>query len=337
MSAAERGNPMRVLVTGGAGYIGSHTARLLADAGHEVTVIDRVDSRFLAAIAPVVVEVGDIGDAALLGRILHDRGIEAVVHLAGDKSVEASLVDPGGYFANNVSATLVLLRTMVAAGVRELVFSSTCAVYGPTNRPPLTEAANLDPQTPYGESKLLVERMLRWFEVAHGLRSVCLRYFNAAGASEDARIGEDWTTAVNLVPMVMKAAAGVLPVLKVFGRDYETPDGTAIRDYIHVMDLASAHGSALRHLRDGGTSSVLNLGTGRGASVLEVVQATERASGRTIPVEFAPRRAGDLPAVWADSSKAMSVLHWHPQHDLDSIVGSAWRWHAQLLAAQRSG
>ena len=324
---------MRVLVTGGAGYIGSHAARTLRELGHDVVVIDRTGAEHLTSVVDVEAIHGDVGDAGLLASTFAAQRFDAVIHLAGDKSVEASLVDPGTYFANNVGGTLTLLRAMVGAGVEMLVFSSTCAVYGPTNEAPLTEAAILDPQTPYGETKLVVERMLRWFEGAHGLRSVSLRYFNAAGAADDARLGEDWTNAANLVPIVMKVAAGRLPTLTVHGRDYPTPDGTAVRDYIHVVDLAQAHADAIDFLVRGGRSTVLNVGTGRGASVLEVVAAVERASGRTIPVAFGPRRAGDLAAVWADGSNAEATLGWRAERDLDAIAESAWRWHTRSIAA----
>lgn len=322
---------MRILVTGGAGYIGSHTARLLHDGGHQVVVVDRVAATALEAVAPVTAITGDVGDAALMAETFARHAPDAVIHLAGDKSVEASLRDPGGYYANNVGSTLVLLRCMAAAGVRRMVFSSTCAVYGPVNEPPLTEAAEVDPQTPYGETKLAVERMLHWFDAAHGIRSVSLRYFNAAGAALDGRIGEDWTTAVNLVPMVMKAAAGRIDKLKVYGTDYPTPDGTAVRDYIHVLDLAQAHERAVAYLDVDSASHVLNLGTGQGASVLEVVSATERASGRQIPMELCARRPGDLAAVWADSTRAENVLGWRAKHSLDDIVASAWQWHSRNL------
>ena len=328
---------MRVLVTGGAGYIGSHTARMLHDLGHDVVVLDRNDASELTSVAEVKAIQGDVGDARLLESIFANHRLDAVVHLAGDKSVEGSLVDPGEYFANNVSATLMLLRTMVVSEVDVLVFSSTCAVYGPSNEPPLTERAHLDPQTPYGETKLMVERMLHWFDRAHTLRSVSLRYFNAAGAADDGRMGEEWTTAINLIPMVMKAATGRIPTLTVYGRDYPTPDGTAIRDYVHVIDIAHAHLRALEYLSNGGPSRVLNLGTGRGASVLEVIAAAERASGRIIPLENGLRRPGDLGAVWADSSKAEAILGWRAERDLDAIVRSAWRWHSRASdAALRS-
>lgn len=323
---------MRVLLTGGAGYIGSHTARHLADRGNTVIVLDRVSADRLRSIAPVEAVRGDIRDSALLDSLFARHRIDAVIHLAGDKSVENSLADPGGYFENNVAGSLTLLRAMVRARVRHIVFSSTCAVYAATARPPITESSTIEPPTPYGETKLMVERMLSWFDQADQLRSMSLRYFNAAGAAADARIGEDWSHAANLVPMVMKVAAGRLPALRVFGSDYPTPDGTAIRDYVHVMDLAEAHVRAIEYLVDGGPSGILNLGTGRGSSVLEVVEATKRVSGRPIRIEYADRRPGDLPAVWADPALAGRVLGWKARFGLDEIVDTAWRWHASTLA-----
>lgn len=323
---------MRILVTGGAGYIGSHTARVLSERGDEVVVLDRLDARRLEAVAQVESVRGDVGDRALLTHLFARHRFDAVVHLAGDKSVEASLKDPALYFANNVGTSIGLVQAMLTAGVRSLVFSSTCAVYGPPNRLPIVEEDAVDPATPYGESKLLVERMLRWFDRCNDLRSVSLRYFNAAGAAPDGRIGEDWSEAVNLVPMVMKAAAGRITALKVYGQDYPTPDGTAVRDYIHVMDLAEAHVRALDYLQQGGMSEIINVGTGRGSSVLEVVAAARQATGRAIPVEHAGRRDGDLPAVWADSSRAQRILGWHASRDLRDIVESAWRWHSATLS-----
>lgn len=322
---------MRVLLTGGAGYIGSHTAKFLSERGDDVVILDRVDISSLASMVEVEAVRGDVADEALLDALFARHRFDAVIHLAGDKSVEASLRNPGGYFDNNVCSSISLFRAMIRADVRSLVFSSTCAVYGSLNQPPITERAVVDPQTPYGETKLMVERMLHWFDRAHGLRSVSLRYFNAAGAAADGRIGEDWSEAINLVPMVMKAAAGRIDTLTVYGTDYPTPDGTAIRDYIHVVDLAEVHVRALEYLVAGEPSQTLNVGTGRGSSVLEVVEAARRASGREIPLEYADRRPGDLPAVWADSGRARKVLGWESRLGLDEIVQTAWRWHASQL------
>lgn len=327
---------MRFLVTGGAGYIGSHVARHLCEAGHAVTVLDQVGADRLTAIADVESVIGDVRDGHLLETLLGARQFDGVIHLAGAKSVDASLRDPGFYFDTNAAGSLALLRSMAATGTSTFVFSSTCAIYGPLNEPPLNEHASIDPQTPYGESKLIVERMLPWFERAHGIRWVALRYFNAAGASDDGQIGEEWDRAANLVPMVMKAMAGVIPVLTVNGRDYPTADGTAVRDYVHVLDLAIAHRQALDHLVDGGQSMVLNLGTGRGASVLDVVHAAEEVSGRSVPLVFAERRPGDLASVWADPTQAHHVLGWRAERDLEAIVGTAWRWHSRATSRSES-
>jgi UDP-glucose-4-epimerase GalE len=324
---------MRVLVTGGAGYIGAIVARALHDEGHDVVVIDRRGAGHLTALLDVEAVQGDLGDRGVVAGLFRHGRFDAVVHLAADKSVEASLRDPGGYFRNNIGATLVLLEAMTTAGVECFVFSSTCAVYAATDEPPFTEASAVGPKSPYGVSKLLVETTLPWFERANGLRSVSLRYFNAAGAADDGRLGEDWSDAVNLIPVAMRVAAGHERELVVHGHDYPTPDGTALRDYVHVLDLAAAHVAALTYLADGGPGTMLNIGTGRAASVLDVVSAVERASGRDVPTVLGPRRAGDLAAVWADSSRAEHVLGWRAARTLDDIARSAWRWHAGVSAA----
>lgn len=319
---------MRVLVTGGAGYIGSHTVALLRGRGDEVIVLDTLEHGHLAAVGNAPVVVGDVGDRELVRELLRDRRIEAVVHFAARKSVTESLADPGDYFATNTVGSLGLLRAMADAGVGRLVFSSTCAVYGTPNDLPVTEASALRPENPYGESKLLVERMLPWFERVHGLRSVTLRYFNAAGAADDGANGEDWRHAENLVPVVMRTALGLRPAVDVYGSDYPTPDGTAIRDYIHVLDLADIHARALDHVADGGPSATVNVGTGAGASVLQVIEATRAASGRAIETRLAPRRPGDPAAIWADNRLAGELFGWSPRFGLADIVASAWRWHS---------
>lgn len=317
---------MRVLVTGGAGYVGSQTTRLLCATGHEAIVLDTLDNGHRAALPGIELVVGSVADGPLVSNLLVERRIEAVIHFAALKAAEESVGQPGRYFAANVGGSLALLEAIEAAGVPWFVFSSTCAVYGEPRQVPIAEDAETRPENPYGESKLLVERALPWFE-RRGVVSVSLRYFNAAGAQEDGAHGEDWTKAPNLVPVAIKSALGFGPPLRVFGTDYPTPDGTAVRDYVHVEDLADAHVRALEHLAAGRGAATLNLGTGRGSSVREVISAVERASGRTIEVVEAPRRAGDPAAVWADARKAEAVLGWRARRGLEAIVESAVRWH----------
>ena len=319
---------MNVLVTGGAGYIGSHTIRLLVERGHRVVALDTLEGGKRAAVGDTPLVVGSTADQALVERVLRDEQIEAVIHFAAYKAAGESMVQPGRYFANNTCGTLSLLQAMVATGVRRLVFSSTAAVYGTPAELPVTEDHQLRPENPYGESKLLVERMLPWFDTAHGLHSIALRYFNAAGAAFDSTIGEDWTRALNLVPAVMKATLGRAPALQVFGTDYPTPDGTAIRDYIHVLDLADAHIKALDYLARENRSNTFNLGTGRGSSVQEVLDATRTHSGVDVPATYAGRRPGDPVAVWADNTKARRLLEWEPRYGLAEIIATAWDWHS---------
>jgi UDP-glucose-4-epimerase GalE len=319
---------MRVLVTGGAGYVGSQTTRRLVQLGHDPVVLDTLEHGTAAAIPGVRLIRGSVADAPLVRGLLEEHRIEAVLHFAAHKSVEESITQPARYFANNVSATIALLGAMAAVGVGRLVFSSTCAVYGEPPRVPIDESAPTRPENPYGESKLLVERALPWFE-AVGIRSVSLRYFNAAGAELDGRHGEDWDGAVNLVPVAIRAGLGRGPALRIHGTDYPTPDGTAIRDYIHVLDLAEAHIRALDYLAEGGGSTILNLGTGIGSSVRAVVDAVGRSIGSPVPTVEAGRRPGDPAAVWADPRRAAEVLGWRARYGLDEIVGSAVRWHRE--------
>lgn len=316
---------MRVLVTGGAGYIGSQTVRRLTSAGHECLVVDTLERGDRRAVPGVEVVEGSVSDRPLVRRLLHERSIEAVLHFAALKAADESVREPGRYFEANVGGSLALLSAMEAAAVPHLVFSSSCAVYGEPERLPIDEDAAVRPENPYGESKLLVERALPWFS-ARGISFVSLRYFNAAGAELDGSHGEDWRHAPNLVPVAIKAALRGTP-LRVFGTDYPTPDGTAVRDYVHVLDLADAHIAALERLAGGGGSTTLNLGTGRGASVRDVVGAVEAASGCPIEVLESPRRVGDPAAVWADPRRAAAELGWTARYGLDEIVDSAVCWH----------
>jgi UDP-glucose 4-epimerase len=320
---------MRVLVTGGAGYIGSHTVAVLRQRGDFVVVLDSLELGHREALGDTPLVVGHTRDGALVKQVLGDHRLEAVIHFAAYKAAGESMQLPAKYFDNNVHGSLCLLEAARQAGVRRFVFSSTAAVYGTPQSLPVREDAPLHPENPYGESKLLVEQMLKWFDACHGLRSVALRYFNAAGAALDGENGEDPRFVQNLIPLVMKAATRRAPKVSVFGTNYPTPDGTGIRDYIHVLDLAEAHARALDFLDQHDRSEVVNLGTGQGASVLEVLQAARRFSHVEIPVEMAPRRPGDPAAVWADNSKARAVLGWQPRYGLNDIIETAWRWHSR--------
>lgn len=319
---------MAVLVTGGAGYIGSHTARALCAADFDVVVLDSLEFGHREAVLDASLEVGDIADAELVRRIIDDYSVDSVVHFAGYKAAGESMEIPERYFDNNVARTAQLLEVLNDHGVARVVFSSSCSVYGTPAQLPVDERHPTGPESPYAESKLMVEQMLHWFDQCHALRSVSLRYFNAAGASADGRLGEDSPQPLNLVPLAMLAALGKVPVLSVYGTDYPTPDGSCIRDYIHVDDLADAHVRALRYLVDDGATLSLNVGTGTGSSVLEVVDGAKRVSGVDFPVEITSRRPGDPSAVWADTTRAREVLGWESKHDLDGILTSAWAWHS---------
>ena len=318
---------MRVLVTGGAGYIGSHTAHLLRARGDDVVVLDSLATGHRAAVGDLPLVVGDIRDEALVASVVRERAIEAVIHFAALKSVEASVGDPFGYFDVNVTGTMTLARAAVAGGVDRMVFSSSCAVYGQPDRLPIDERCRVAPENPYGHTKLAAEGLLASLEAATGLRTVALRYFNAAGASQDGSSGEDWSGAVNLIPSVLRVAAGREAVVRVFGTDFPTPDGTAVRDDVHVSDLADAHARALDHLAAGGPSITVNVGTGRGWSVREVITAAEAVVGHPIPTVDAGRRPGDPPAVWADASRASETLGWTARQQLPAMLETAWRWH----------
>jgi UDP-glucose-4-epimerase GalE len=319
---------MTVLVTGGAGYIGSHTVRLLRSRKYDVVVLDSMELGHAESIGDTPLVVGDISDPHLVAETIRSHRVDALIHFAAYKAAGESMVRPGRYFANNVAASLGLLDAVSAAGVRRVVFSSSCAVYGTPETLPVDETQPVRPESPYGESKALVERMLHWYGVCHGLDWVSLRYYNAAGAAVDGSAGEDWSVTVNLIPLAMKALLGRIPELQIFGTDYPTADGTAMRDYIHVDDLAHAHLCALEYLAVGGTSDVFNLGTGNGSTVRQVLAAVEKAAGRPVPAIDAPRRAGDPVALYADNTKARKILGWVPRHDLEDIVTSAWTWHS---------
>lgn len=320
---------MSILIVGGAGYIGSQTAKVVAAAGHRPVVFDNLvyGHRWAVKWGPLV--EGDLADGALIKRVLDQYQVTAVVHFAAYAYVGESVTNPRKYFRNNVAGTLNLLDAMVDAGVRDIVFSSTCAVYGEPVHMPIDEQHPRSPVSPYGESKLAIERVLHWYQRAYPLRFAALRYFNAAGADPDGEVGEHHDPETHLIPLAIEAAmAGSSGKgLEIYGTDYPTPDGTAIRDYIHVQDLADAHVAALDKLRDGATSLFVNLGTGRGHSVREVITAVEKVSGKKVPARETGRRAGDPPALVADPRLAADVLGWKARiPDIETIVEHAWRW-----------
>lgn len=319
---------MTVLVTGGAGYIGSHTVRLMRSLGRDVVVLDTLERSSADALLGAPLVVGSIADSELVTRMCRDHDVDSVVHFAAHKSVGESMIDPGPYWTNNVHGTVQLIEGMLAAGVNQIVFSSSASVYGTPETVPITESAAIRPENVYAESKAMMERIIEWYGFTRGLRGVSLRYFNAAGASMDGAIGEDWTITTNLIPLVMKAALGASGPVKVFGHDYPTPDGTGIRDYIHVEDLASAHVAAIDHLTSGGESVAVNLGTGAGTSVLEILDLTAKVAGRVVPHEIVDRRIGDPAIVFADANLAADLFGWHAHHGIAEIIESAFAWHS---------
>jgi UDP-glucose-4-epimerase GalE len=322
-SDAERG---AILVTGGAGYIGSHAARVLAQAGRRVVAYDNLSAGHRGAVRWCDLVVANLHDTGTLRRTVRDYRVSAVMHFAALASVGDSVRDPSPYYRENLEGTLGLLRVMVEEGIRPIIFSSTAAVFGEPTETPITEAHDTRPINPYGETKLAIERALGHFERAYGLRSIALRYFNAAGADPAGDIGEDHHPEAHLIPLAIDAARGGDP-LRVFGDDYPTPDGTCLRDYIHVIDLAQAHVLALAHLEAGGASSVYNLGNGHPFSVKDVILAVERVSGRRVPWRPGPRRAGDPSVLFASSERIRRDLGWRPSiSSLDDIVQTAWRW-----------
>jgi UDP-arabinose 4-epimerase len=326
---------MNVLVTGGAGYIGSHTAKALARSHYLPVVIDDLSTGHAHNVKWGPLIRANLSDTASIRNVLKEHKIQAVVHFAGSALLGESVARPLAYFQNNVGGTLSLLEAMLDVGVRDIVFSSTCATYGMPVAIPITEDQPQKPINPYGESKLAIERVLQWMGLARQIRWVALRYFNAAGADPDGELGEEHENETHLIPLAIGAVLKQCEPLQIFGTDYATPDGTAIRDYIHVTDLASAHISALQYLNKGGESRALNLGTGKGASVLEVIATVQTVSGRAVPSVAAPRRAGDPPVLVASSELARRLLHWEPSFSsLETIVETAWRWHsgAQIRA-----
>lgn len=318
----------RILVTGGAGYIGSHFVLRAKAEGHDVSVLDNLSMGHRWAIQSERFHNVDLADESAVLDVLKREQPDAIAHFAAFTYVGESVENPAKYFENNYVNTMKLLRVMSLAGVRRFIFSSSCAVYGEPARIPMDETLPTNPVNPYGLSKLFVEQSLPWFEGAHGIKHVSLRYFNASGADAGLRTGEVHKPETHIIPLVLDAAIGRKPDIKVFGNDYDTPDGTCIRDYIHVDDLCSAHMLALDYLDRGGQSDAFNLGGSRGHTVMEVIETSRRITGREIKAIIAQRRPGDAPHLVADSSRALDVLGWKPAHgDLGTIIGSAWRWH----------
>lgn len=319
---------MSVLVTGGAGYIGSHTVAELLDRNENVIVADNLEKGHRQAVPGGKFYQGDIRDGAFLDRIFKENEIEAVIHFAAESLVGESVTVPLEYYNDNVYGTMCLLEKMRAHHTRYIVFSSTAATYGEPENIPILESDRTLPTNPYGETKLAIERMLKWCDNAYGIKSTALRYFNAAGAHRSGKIGEDHRPESHLIPIVLQAALGRRENIQIFGDDYDTPDGTCIRDYIHVSDLATAHILALDRLRKGGGSTVYNLGNGKGFSVKEVIETARRVTGRKIPQVVTPRRAGDPAVLVASSERIKRELRWEPkQDDLATIIASAWEWH----------
>ncbi len=320
---------MAILVCGGAGYIGSHAVHALVEKGEQVVIVDNLQTGHRGALNPAAkFYEGDIRDAAVLDKIFTENKIEAVIHFAANSLVGESMEKPLLYFNNNVYGMQVLLEAMVRHGVDKIVFSSTAATYGEPKRVPIHEDDETCPTNTYGETKLTMEKMMKWVSRANGVRYVSLRYFNAAGALPDGSIGEDHATETHLIPLILQVPTGRRDHITVFGDDYPTPDGTCLRDYIHVVDLADAHVLALEYLRKGGASDIFNLGNGQGFSVKEMIAAAEKATGRSIKVEIGARRAGDPAQLIASSEKARTVLGWKPQFtDVEQVIGTAWKWH----------
>lgn len=320
---------MNILVTGGAGYIGSHTVLELINRNHRVVVLDNLSKGHRAALGRVELVQGDTSDTVLFKELFKKHRIEAVVHFAASSLVGESVRQPADYYHNNVVKGLALLDAMAESGVQCLVFSSTAAVYGEPVEVPIPEEHPTVPTNPYGATKLALEGAMGWYGRAYGLRCASLRYFNAAGADPSGKIGEDHDPETHLIPLVLKSAMGLIPHLEIYGTDYPTPDGTCVRDYIHVSDLAAAHALALDALASGTPSAVYNLGNGNGYSVLEVIKTAEKVVGRPIKVKYGPRRPGDPAALVASSRRIMDELGWQPRFaDLKTIIETAWRWHS---------
>jgi UDP-arabinose 4-epimerase len=323
-----------ILITGGAGYIGSHTCKILTEAGYVPIIYDNLSTgnRWSVKWGPLV--EGDLADGFLLREVIRKYSVSSVIHFAANAYVGESVVNPRKYFENNASNTLHLLGAMLDTGINNIVFSSTCATYGLPNRIPIVENESQQPINPYGESKLFIERVLRWYADAYKLKWMALRYFNAAGADSEGEIGEYHEPETHLIPLVIQSAIGCRPKVEIYGMNHPTHDGTPIRDYIHVTDLAEAHLLALEYLKNGGESGALNLGTGMGHSVMEVISAVERISGFHTSFQPVQKRPGDAPVLVADASKARQIIGWIPRFkDIHEIIETAWKWHKEKLNA----
>ena len=320
---------MTILVLGGAGYIGSHTVYELIDRGEDVVIIDNLETGHAEAVHPLArFYQGDIRDRAFVDSVFDKEKIEAVIHFAANSLVGESMVNPLKYYDNNLCGTKVLLESMVSHGIDKIVFSSTAATYGEPERVPIVETDKTEPTNTYGETKLSMEKMFKWTGFAHGLRYVSLRYFNACGAHVSGEIGEAHNPETHLIPLILQVPNGKREYISIFGDDYDTEDGTCVRDYIHVTDLAQAHILAVKYLADGNESNIFNLGNGVGFTVNEVIETARKVTGHPIPAKVSPRRAGDPAKLIASSEKAKTVLGWKPEHaDLEEIIASAWKWH----------
>ncbi|MEQ2525094.1 UDP-glucose 4-epimerase GalE [Bacillaceae bacterium CLA-AA-H227] len=320
---------MSILVLGGAGYVGSHAVYQLIDAGKDVVVVDNLQQGHEAAVHPnATFYKGDIRDRSFLQSVFEKETIDAVIHFAANSLVGVSMETPLEYYDNNVFGTQVVLETMKANNVKYIVFSSTAATYGEPKQVPITEDMPTVPTNTYGETKLAMEKMMKWTEIAHGIKYVSLRYFNVAGARTTGEIGEDHNPETHLIPVVLQAALGTREFITIFGEDYDTPDGTCIRDYIHVEDLIDAHILALEYLQNGGESNIFNLGSNSGFSVKEIVETAKEVTQREIPVKIGERRAGDPSTLIASSTRAKEVLGWEPKHTaIQDIIKDAWNWH----------
>ena len=320
---------MAILVLGGAGYIGSHTVYELIDAGKEVVIADNLETGHIEAVHPKAkFYQGDIRDRAFVDSVFDNEQIDGVIHFAANSLVGESMTNPLKYYDNNLCGTKVLLESMVAHGIAKIVFSSTAATYGEPERVPILETDRTEPTNCYGETKLSMEKMFKWTGLAHGLRFVSLRYFNACGAHVSGKIGEAHNPESHLIPLILQVPNGKREFISIFGDDYDTKDGTCIRDYIHVTDLAQAHILAMDYLMKGGESNIFNLGNGVGFTVKEVIDTAREVTGHPIPAKTTPRRAGDPAQLIASSEKARTVLGWHPEHaDLREIIETAWNWH----------